>query len=180
MNCEQFESLLADALGDELSAADRPAFDEHLRACARCRREYESSSAVLSAMRSLPGPSIVSVDVRWSDGVPFARVAWTTKKRVTLRWSAALRYAAAIVIAFAAGYFYRAERVSLAVKPGVGPTMLTRSSNERGVPDVPGNREQFAHASPRSFEAALAGAHLQDPSRSDLAKCMIAMFATSR
>jgi hypothetical protein len=180
MNCERFESLLADALGDELSAPNRPAFEEHLRTCEHCRGEYDSSSSALSAMRSLPAPSIVSVDVGGSDGVPFSRVAWTTKKRVTLRWSAALRYAATIVIAFAAGYFYRADQKSSATTPGVEPTMFSHPSNERVVPDLFGSRERFAQSPPRSFEAALAGAHLQNPSRSDLAKCMIAMFATPR
>lgn len=177
MNCERFESLLADALGDELSTADRPAFEEHLRACERCRCEYESAAAALAAMRSLPAPSVVPAGVaedhriRHSDTAP-------TIRRIAPRGLSLLRYAAAIVVAFAAGYFYRAERVSLAAKPGIGPTTLTRSSNERGVLNVPGGREQIAHALPRSFEAALAGAHLQNPSRSDLAKCMIAMFAT--
>lgn len=180
MNCEQFESLLADALGEELSPANRPAFEEHLRACERCRGEYESSSAALSAMRSLSGPSMVSMDVGENHGVPFARVAWTTQKRVTLRWPAALRYAAAIVIAFGAGYLYRAEQPLLTATPDVGPTATVGAIDVHGVLGAPSDRELLAHASPRSFEAAFAGAHLQNPSRSDLAKCMIAMFATPR
>ena len=73
MNCERFESLLADALGDELSAANRPAFEEHLRACERCRREYESSSAALSALRSLPAPSLVPAGVAEDHSIQIGR-----------------------------------------------------------------------------------------------------------
>ncbi|MDO8630124.1 MAG: zf-HC2 domain-containing protein [Phycisphaerales bacterium] len=176
MNCERFESLLADALGDELSSANRQTFEEHLRTCERCRHEYESSSAALSALRSLPAPSVVPASVAEAHSIRHSDTA-PTIKRVAPRWLSLLRYAAAIVIAFAAGYFYRAERASLAVKPGVGPATVAYVSDE---PGVLGDRERFAQASPHNFEAALAGAHLQDPSRSDLAKCMIAMFATRR
>jgi anti-sigma factor RsiW len=179
MNCERFESLLADALGEELSAANRPAFEEHVRACERCRREYESASAALAAMRSLPAPPVATVGVA-KNGNAQAGFGRSATKPYVLRWSALLRYAAAIVIAFGAGYLYRAEQPLLTATPGVGPAATVGSIDVHGVRGAPSNRELLAHASPRSFEAALAGAHLQNPSRSDLAKCMIAMFATPR
>jgi anti-sigma factor RsiW len=39
MNCEEFEMLMADALGDELSPNDRPVFEAHLAECDCCRQE---------------------------------------------------------------------------------------------------------------------------------------------
>ena len=60
-DCEDFEMLTADALGNELSEADRPAFEAHLAQCEKCRREYETASRTVSMMRALPGPTRVTI-----------------------------------------------------------------------------------------------------------------------
>ena len=61
MNCENFQTLLADALGGELSDADRPNFEAHIASCSQCRREYESMSGALHSLQSLPEPQPLSV-----------------------------------------------------------------------------------------------------------------------
>ncbi len=177
MNCEQFENLLADALGDELSAANRPAFEEHLQACERCRREYESTSAALSAMRALTAPPVAALNER-ADGNLRADQAENGARRFSVPWPALMRYAAAILIAFAAGYLYRQEPTPSATTPSVKPTLQANARDEPVAISVTDLNGRIVHASPRSFEAALAGAHLRNPAQSDLAKCMIAMFAT--
>jgi len=178
MNCEQFDELLADALGDELSAANRPAFEEHVGACKRCRREYESASAALTAMRALLAPPLATVGTASDDPIRFRSVSGRGTG-LALRWFPVLRYAAAVLIAFTAGYFYRAEQPPMATS-GVNPIMLTKAGDEPGASAVSGIGVGNAHAPPRSFEAALAVVHLRNPSQSDLAKCMIAMFQDRR
>ena len=52
MDCQAFEMMMAEALGDELSPEDRPAFEAHLASCDRCRREYESACATVDRTKT--------------------------------------------------------------------------------------------------------------------------------
>ena len=52
---------LADAIGGELPADSRSAFDAHLRECVGCRREYEALRATIADARSLPLPARINV-----------------------------------------------------------------------------------------------------------------------
>lgn len=162
MNCEDFEPLLADALGDELSDADRAAFDAHLAECGRCRREYETTRAAVESLRALPGPRRVMVR-REGDRLVIRGVS-PGGPRVP-RWltGAAFRYAASVLIAFAGGY---------ALHAGLMIAEFGSSSGDRGRAPVvaptpaPGD----------SFQEALLSVHERNPHFSDLAKCLIAMY----
>ena len=172
MNCEQFETLLADALGDELSPADCGALEEHAVQCAVCRGEYESTRRALSEFRSLPAAQRVLLGDIGSELIPsadfrFGKTSFAGRRRTSLRGSAGrsfagiLRYAASLLIAFTAGY---------AVHVGV---TLSNGPRTRVVPPV----EVAVDGSPRSqsLQTAFARVHLQQPTRSALAKAMIAM-----
>lgn len=161
MNCTDFEALLADALGDELCAADRPVFEAHLAECQKCRREYETALRTVTTMRGLPGPVRTTVrregdrlviDDRPSHG---QRVPWWFRGSV-------FRYAASILIAFAAGYAVHAGLMMTEVGRPVGPLV----QEDQGVE---------SQTSPSSLQRALVHTHVRNPARSDLAKCLIAM-----
>ena len=168
MSCEDFEMLMADALGDELSEVDRPAFEGHLAICERCRDEYRTALATVRTLQSLTGTDRVSTGVEHE--VEQAASPIRSGPRSHSRWplTSVLRYAASVLIAFTAGY---AVHAGLMNEPIVQPP-------DAGliVANVPVGREFVARD---TFGAALAGAHLKDPGRSGLAKCMIAMFKKS-
>ncbi len=177
MNCEEFENLLADALGDELSPEDRPVFEEHLGSCERCRLEYESSREAVAAMRALPGPQRVSVRregnrlvIEDDDGVRrspgrvrrnggLSRAAWW-RSRVS-------RYAASVLIAFTAGYIAHAALV-------VQETPMPRG----GIVQVPESKTRTGQQ--ESLRGALVSAYTRNTARSDLAKALIAMARPNR
>ena len=170
MNCEDFEILMADALGDELSPADRPAFEVHLAECATCREEFDSNQKALGTMRALPGPRRVNVRREGNRLVieePRAANSSTVTRRQ--RWLTALaargvfRYAASVLIAFTAGYAVHAGMMA-ADKAGQQPvTRLEKSPPADG-----------------SFQHVLLSTHARKPSTSDLAKCLIAMARVQR
>ncbi len=159
MTCDDFQMLLADALGGELSDADRPAFQTHLAQCARCRAEYESMSGAVRSLQALPEPRSVSVR-RVGD-----RLILSESPPRTLAWFShgLLRYAAGLLIAFTAGYALRAE---------LTPHDATSATGIVQVADVGPKRD--------SLQVAIAGAHLRNPGRSDLAKCLTAMYDVRR
>lgn len=161
MNCTDFEVLLADALGDELSAVDRPVFEAHLAECEKCRREYETALRTVTTMRALPGPARATVrregnrlviDDRPSHA---PRVPWWFRGGV-------FRYAASILIAFLAGYAVHAGLMMTEAERPADHLVQTDDSIE-------------APASPSSLQRALVHTHVRNPARSDLAKCLIAM-----
>ena len=167
MNCEQYESLLADVLGGEASSADRTLLEAHCATCEPCRRDYASSVEALSAMRSLQSPTaILPFD---SSSAAASRGIGQTRPTLPF-WMGIARYAAGIVIAFSAGYLFHATRsmspVGISKRPGV---TVMHSMHETEI-DAPARR----------FEAALASAHMKNPSQSDLAKCMIAVFSSQK
>lgn len=159
MNCEDFQMLLADALGGELSETDRPAFEAHVAHCATCRREYDSMSGIIGGLQSLPDPPNVSV--RRAGG----RLILSDSSRGTMAALShgLLRYAAGLLIAFTAGYALRASLAPRAVAPGGEVVQVADAGHKRG-----------------SLQVAIAGAHLRNPSRSDLAKCLSAMYEVRR
>ena len=159
MKCEDFQMLLADALGGELSDADRPAFQTHLAQCARCRAEYESMSGAVRSLQALPEPRPVSV--RRVGGRLI--LSESPPRTLTLFSHGLLRYAASVLIAFTAGYALRA---------GLTPRDATSGTGVVQVADAGSKRD--------SLQVAIAGAHLRNPGRSDLAKCLMAMYDVRR
>ena len=166
MNCEGIEMLLAEALGGELSKADRSALDAHLAHCDRCRREYESLSRAVDGMRSLPGPKRVTVG---RQGRRAASLNASARPILGLRWfsSRVVRFAASVLIAFVAGYASHAGLMMSVPAPQQG-TSLQREAERPG------------ENGGRSLEYAVVSAYRQNPARSDLAKCLIAMFDAPR
>ncbi|MGD2109315.1 MAG: zf-HC2 domain-containing protein [Phycisphaerae bacterium] len=170
MNCEDFKGLLADALGNELQPQDRPAFDEHLATCDRCRCDYESSREALNAMRTLPGPQRVSVrregDRLVIDEGDRPALIPPADGRATHppRWtrSSLFRYAASVLIAFTAGYL--AHAMAKPPLPDLGQSTLTEKGPELRPPP-----------SHRTVKGALVSAYTRSPARSDLANAFIAM-----
>jgi len=151
MNCEDFKMLLADALGGELSSTDRPAFEAHVAQCSQCRREYESMSGTVRSLQSLPEPQPVSVRRVGSRLI----LSESSRGSMAALTRGLLRYAAGLLIAFTAGYALRA---------GLSP----RDGAMTHVADAGTKRD--------TLQSAIAGAHLRNPGRSDLAKCLIAMY----
>ena len=160
MNCEDFQMLLADALGGELSDTDRPAFEAHVTQCSRCRHEYESMRGTVRSLQALPEPQPVSVR-----RVGGRLILSESSRGVRVSFSyGLLRYAAGLLIAFTAGYALRAGLIPRDAAPGGGAAI------------------QVADARPKrgTLQVAIAGAHLRNPSRSDLAKCLSAMYDIRR
>jgi anti-sigma factor RsiW len=170
MNCEEFEMLMVDALGDELPSRRHPAFSAHLAECSKCRRDYESARRAVETMRDLPAPRPVTVR-REGDRLVIEnpRAAGFNPRGRPRRLTPAtrlgrglLRYAASVLIAFTAGYALHAGlMVRGAVRPGGIPV---RQGTETGLPEPDGGLQQ-----------ALVDAHDRSPSSSNLAKCLMAM-----
>ncbi len=162
MTCEQFEQLLADAIGGELREADRPLFDAHLAACDACRREFDSLSDAVDRMHALPGPEPITLA---GDADRSTIIDGPARAPRRPGWSArtALRYAASILIAFSAGY---------ACHAGLMLSIPAPADHIAVHPDGEGGDARSA----RTLRHALASAHARDPARSDLAKCLVAMF----
>ena len=168
MKCEDYEMLMADALGDELSPADRSAFEAHLATCASCRSDYDSLSGTVTTLRDLPGP--VGVSVR-REGTRLV-IEETTERPAAWRtggsWEsrALLRYAASVLVAFLGGYAFHAGLMPVSSR----------------VPTLPGP-PVLVHATPdqsSDLHGALVRAHVHKPRRPDLAKALIALGGTGR
>jgi anti-sigma factor RsiW len=159
MNCEDFQRLLADTLGGELSDAQRPGFEAHIAQCSPCRREYESMRETVCSLLSLPEPQ--PVRVRRVGG----RLILSESSRGAMAAFShgLLRYAAGLVIAFTAGYALRATLTprDAALRDGVVQVAAAGSKRD-------------------TLQLAIAGAHLRNPARSDLAKCLSALYDTRR
>ena len=151
--------LLADALGGELPDAQRPGFEAHIAECSPCRREYESMRETVCSLLSLPEPQPVRVR-RVGGRLILSESSHRTMNSFS---SGLLRYAAGLMIAFTAGYALRAALTPHGTPPSGGAV-------------------QVADAGPRrdTLQLAIAGAHLRNPGRSDLAKCLSAMYDTRR
>ena len=159
MNCEDFQMLLADTLGDELSDAQRPGFEAHIAECSQCRREYESMSGAVRSLQSLPEPQPVRVR-RVGGRLILGESSHGMMTSLSYRL---LRYAAGLVIAFTAGYALRAALTPRGAAPRDGVVQVADAGSKRDT-----------------LQVAIAGAHLRNPARSDLAKCLSAMYDTRR
>lgn len=172
MNCANFELLMADALGDELSPGDRIVFEAHLGECQKCRQEYATARRAVAVMRELPGPVKLVRDSNLATAGKGDRLVLEDKRaagstaRGAPRWlkpparkSASLfRYAASLLIAFAAGYALNERPNPLPVGPKPSrDSQKTTSDTLRG---------------------ALVSVHVRNPARCDLAKCLIAFAHT--
>ncbi len=160
MNCQEFEMMLAEALGDELREGDRQAFDAHAAECARCRSEFASLRRTVTTLQMLPAAQGVRLE-RVGDQLILSTAACGLHPPSPLtRWFGALvRYAACVVLAFAAGYSLHPERIGPALNWGPrAPRVVSTGSRSD------------------SLQAALTGAYGRNPTRSDLAKCLIAMY----
>jgi predicted anti-sigma-YlaC factor YlaD len=152
MKCSEFERLLADALGDEMSHSDRLVFEEHVCSCDRCRKDYESARVTLGRLRALSVAESGTVDV---SAIRASGVA---------RRASFLRYAASILVAFAAGYAvagWNAQRPDATERRRAAET-----KSSEGL-------ERYASA---SFGAALTEAFRERPGGSELSKCLAAMY----
>jgi predicted anti-sigma-YlaC factor YlaD len=147
MKCEEFEEMMADALGGELSASAVPAFEEHIAHCETCRAEYESLTQSLQTLQGLPSTAPVTVE-RVGDRLVISHEASVSNARLHRYAIAALRYAATILIAFGAGYGWHTDPQASRVDSGV-----------RG--DAIGQR--------------FVDIHQRNPQRSHFAKCLMAV-----
>lgn len=162
MTCEEFQELLADRLGNEPVSTNQVEFDRHAAACVTCRRDFESARSALEAMRSLSVPPSVSVR-REESRLIFESQAQGGSRSAWRRHRTWLGQAAGLFIAFVAGYGLHGWARSDAGGERRGPVVI------RTKPfDILGKTDG-------SFDRALAEAHSRKPSRSGLAKCMIAL-----
>lgn len=167
MNCETFETLMADALGGELLPADERRFDEHLASCEACRKLYAVHRGTLDILRSLPEPRRVRVERIGERLILHDPNAASGRRRVrrSARWwlpSGIVRYAASLLIAFTAGY---ALHVGLMMRDAVR------------LPTAPGT---VAVSEGETVQRALVEAYQQSPRRTDLARYMAALTGPGR
>ena len=179
MKCEDFEQLLADALGGELAEADRLAFETHLAECDSCRREYESNTSAVHALKGMMGPQQVRVRREGErliiEGPEYSSVvdaaggtdstARATYGHTRYPGGALFRYAAGLLLAFVGGYALHAGLMlstSGPQEPGrLGPTPVVQA-------DKP------------TFQDELVQAYRRNPEGSDLSKCMMVLLSTRR
>ena len=127
MNCDRTHQMLADYLGDELDAADREAFEQHLAGCHNCRAEAESLQAAVRALRQLPPPPSAAAP----QPPPAVQTAVLRLQHHRLR---PLAYAATLLIGVGIGWF--ARPVPPAHTPAPGPVSeppLAVASSEQQV-----------------------------------------------
>lgn len=187
MNREEFEQKMAEALGGEPAEADRAAFEEALAAHDDWRREYEGAKRTLDALASLSAPGRVSArregDRLVIEPASVSRPVRSARAGGAGRW----RIAAAILIAFTAGY---AAHALLILREGFVPrNQVVHVPADQHVPDDEGTAGYDVRGSGhdvrdpehdvrnpfQSLETALARAHARRPSSSSLAKCLIAV-----
>ena len=158
MNCNEFEQLLADALGGELKESDRAAFEDHLSRCDACRKEHDSLRGAVQRIESLPAARGVSVRRVGDQLILTTADAPGAGTSTLLRWSRGfMRYAASVLIAFAAGYAVHGMK-----------------------PATPGINRPSTEPAAYTVQSALAFQFSRNPERSDLAKGLIAMYDAGR
>jgi len=144
-DCESYEPMMADALGGELSESDRPAFEAHLDACERCRRDYHSAAGLLGELRA-------HLETPAESNAPITEARGGTR---SFKPAVLLRYAAAIVLAFSAGYLWN--------RPATGAPTHTQATGTSGGGAI-------------SVRERLVLAHRANPDASDFAKSLRAVI----
>jgi ferric-dicitrate binding protein FerR (iron transport regulator) len=147
MNADEIKGMLADYLGDELGAEDRQRFEEYVDTDREFAAEVASLRCTLDAMRSLkvPDEDVFAAPLRAA-----ARRSWSLP---------VLRYAAVIVLAFAAGFLARGW------------------SGWEGGPSAPPpaiaglGREQ----PPADWQMRFADAYVRNANKSGLARALVSL-----
>ncbi|MCO6435544.1 MAG: hypothetical protein J5J06_00475 [Phycisphaerae bacterium] len=163
-DCEYFVERMADALGSGTPATPDPELAMHLQTCADCRKTWDEALHGLRLLRELPEP--VGLEIRAEEDRVFIFRSSSAAAPGT-RYGSILRYAAAILLAFLAGFAARSWL----------PGSLSEAGN-RSAPQLV--RDDQPRAAPVSVETALVRAHQRNPGSSDLAKLLIAVSPSRR
>jgi anti-sigma factor RsiW len=152
MNADEIKGMLADYLGDELSPEDRRRFEEYLDTDREFAAEVASLRCALDEMRSLkvPGEEAFAMSPRAA-----GRRSWPVP---------VLRYAAVILLAFAAGFLARGWSGG-EVGPSVSPPGVTDFGQGR---PSPGWRMRFANA------------YVENANKSGLARSLVSLAQATR
>jgi anti-sigma factor RsiW len=132
MDRKQFEDILADYLGNELSPRDRRAFEEHLAHSAEDRAEVEALQAAVRCLRELPPPPVAATGA----SEPGARARRLPQALVVRYLFRPLAYAAVLLAGVGIGWFARpAQRTT---QPGAESPTATTVDQPSGphVPDT--------------------------------------------
>jgi len=184
MTDQAFESLLANAVGGELTGPDKIRFEQLIEQSPELRREYESALATVAALKRLPGPTALHTEeaesvlakIRESQHVdantridprtrigPKTHIDPRTEWHPKSQWSI-FRYAASVLIAFACGYGMHAYLMMQVARPASAPTVLASAG--------PGS----AVAKSTTLEAAIVDVYRSRPRQPALVTCMAAML----
>jgi anti-sigma factor RsiW len=152
MNADEIKAMLADYLGDELGPEDRRRFEEYLDTDREFAAEVASLRCTLDDMRSLkvPGEDAFAPPPRAAE-----RRAWPVP---------VLRYAAVILLAFAAGFFARGWS-SGEVASSVSPPAIVDFGQEQP---------------PASWQMRFATAYVKNTSKSGLARSLVSLAQATR
>lgn len=136
MSCANIRELLSLYLYGELSAGDEERLEQHLAACADCRRRLEEEKLLHRALDlagAAPPPDLLA-ECRRSLPAALARPGWRERMRAFARWPghfASLvprpaRAAALIALGFLGARFIGGPPIALA--PSEGATLRVRSA----------------------------------------------------
>ena len=153
MNRDEQNELLSDALGDELESSQRERFEKLLASDRDFEKEVAGLREALAALRSLgaAGPAATPVGT-----IAAGRRRW--------RPATVLRYAAAILLAFGAGFVVRGSLVGRE-----GPSGRVAKPMPPPAGDVP------APVTVGGVEIRFADAYLSHRSSSSLARSLVAI-----
>jgi anti-sigma factor RsiW len=122
MTCDEFNAQLADFVGGELDAAARSTANAHMEQCPDCAREANELLQVAGAVRDT---------VSRTEGIPLRSPPLSAAALgFSHRAAGLLRYAAVVLIAFAAGY---GTRLWLASPQEASPVVAETNSSELAV-----------------------------------------------
>ncbi|UCG32698.1 MAG: hypothetical protein JSU68_13655 [Phycisphaerales bacterium] len=152
MNADDIKGMLAEYLGDELSPEDRRRFEEYLDTDREFAAEVASLRCTLDDMRSLkvPGEGAFAVPPRAAE-----RRSWPVP---------VLRYAAVILLAFAAGFLARGWSGGEVGSSGAPPAIADFR------PEQP----------PAGWQMRFATAYVKNTSKSGLARSLVSLAQATR
>ncbi len=181
---QSFESLLADAVGGELTEEDKIRFEQIIEGSPELRREYESALATVAALKRMPGPTALRTgdaesllaEIRASSQLsqepqkndesqldPKQRLDLNPRRHGAPR-GFAFRYAASVLIAFTCGYGMHAYLMMQADPPTSAQSVVASVDQ---TPTV---------AKSTTLEATMMDAYRRRPRQPALATCMAAML----